>query len=416
MADHEIVASGAESSSFISPAVDAEYDNSDWIKWTRPTSQEIITPDTQFIVKFARPVDMDEISLSNFEIYEVIGESPLELSQVEDPFEELDTEYGYNSISRELVLTLNSDLDSLVTYFFIIKNLQDTTGLTQLDDHIVFFASSSSGTEYSVDTEPDIDTIQAEDYSLTTPDSYGFISTGVECSIADGTINVASDSFTLTFEQLEDMSSVTVTEENLDTGLSSVLVITIAQDTETFVATVTLPQVAQENCLYTVSAIYKTFQFIGTLDPFLVPLGEFSVYTSQATLDPITWARLVFMFSKEVEALLGSTDYTDAVTNNAEALKNYTKYLILSMFFSQSSNESFMLGELQVTTGSKTGGGLHSTIDFLSLLAQWERELFRYPIKSADAMFPRANEYNHVTGKRQQVYQRQFGTFDKRFF
>jgi hypothetical protein len=278
---------------------------------------------------------------------------------------------------------------------------------------VVLFATAGTGTQYNI-VQPDIDTVIVEDHTLVGPPVYNVGSTpSVTCSILDGTLNSTAESFVLQYKAEVDVNAILVTEENLDTGIPTMLTCTKTQDAQTFAVTVTLPYAAKGNCLYTVSAIYSSFQFLGVLTPFFVPLSDLAIYTSAPGSDPITWARMVYIFSKEVVAMLG-TDYTAALTDKAEALKNYTKYLILSMFVSQASNESFMLGELQVSSGQKNA--VKGGIDYPAMLLLWEKELFNagHPTKSVDVFFPRANEFHRAHGMRRQQLERETGTFDKR--
>ena len=198
----------------------------------------------------------------------------------------------------------------------------------------------------------------------------------------------------------------------------------VEQDEE-FVVTITLPNQStdspadpdgpyvNENCIYTIDAIYTAFQFTGVLDPYYVPLNTFIPYTTAPLSDPITWARLVYLTSQEVEARMGDNAEW-LVANRPEALKNFTKYLILAMTSGVSSNESFMLGELQISAGmSITNRG---NVDFASMMDLWEAKLFGYglTVRSVDVVAPRADTYFPRSKLASKWAERRYGTFDRR--
>jgi hypothetical protein len=424
MADHIIIVTPAVGEPYIAPLVDEEYSNNYWIQLTRPSSQDTIRTSSDFIVKFNRPIDLTMLTLDNFEIQRVTLASPLETTLVPDPFSTIDLEQDYDSLSRELVLHLSENLSGQAEYFFIIKNLLDTTGGTQADDHIVLFSTSGSGVTYDVDTEFDIDQVVIEDHTLVSPPlpgvAGGAVST-VSCSIPDGTLNVATSTSTITLTFLEAITTddITVNEENLATGASDNLSITVTQNGSTFIATISLPNggteeaplYVMENCIYTIDAIYTTFQFTGVITPFYVPLNNFIPYTTSAQADPIGWARLVYVISCEVESRLGD-NVAGYLADKPEAVKNFTKYLILSLFAGVGTNDSFMLGELQVTSGVK------SNVDYKSMLDQWEAKLFGYGYitRSADVVGLRPNSYHKVSGHTQRALERCYGVYDRRLF
>jgi hypothetical protein len=426
MSDHIIVVSAALGEPYVPPLIDEEYDNSFWVQWTRPESQDTVKTDSAFIVKFNRPIDLTLLTLDNFEIQRITAESPLETEAIATPFLAFDTEEDYDSLSRELVLRLSEDLPALAEFFFVVTNLQDTTGAVQTENHVVLFSTSGTGVEYDADTEFDIDQVVIEDHTLVSPPypsggGTSAVST-VTCSIADGTLNVASSVSTITLTYLEAITTgdITVNEENLETGATQNLVITVSQNGTTFVATITLPNQGTEaaplyvmpNCIYTIDAIYTTFQFAGVIDPFYVPLNNFLPYTTSAVADPIGWARLVYMISCEVKARIGD-NVSDYLLNEPDSVKNFTKYLILSLFTGVGTNDSFMLGELQITSGVK------SNVDYKSMLDQWEAKLFGYGCRNTrvvDVVGPRAPSYHKHSEHVQRIMERAYGTFDRRMF
>jgi hypothetical protein len=384
--------------------ISGEQFNATWVQYTYPESQTKVRVDTDFIVKFRAPIDATELSLDNFEIHKVVDIDPLTVEVLPDPWEDFSLEWDYNYIGREVGLRLKSSLVAQTNYFLVVKNVKATTGDVQTDDHIILFQTAVDADRLEITGRPEIDTVILQDYTLAGPPT--MVSTAVTCSILDGSINVSGNSFTLTFEDgTIDEDQIVVVKENLDTGATTVLDITAIKDSN--VVTVTLPESTQTNCLYTVQAIYRTFQFIGAIDPFFVPLSDFIIYTSSANSDPITWARMVFIFSREVKALLGSS-YSVVASERPEALRNYTKYMILNLFATESTNDSFMLGEFQVTAGLKQG------INYPELLSMWQSELFDYPIGSADVMGPRSTGFYVPTGVRREHMERDFGVFDRR--
>ena len=418
-----------------------EYSNTEWVSYTFPAAQDKIKASSPFLVKFGKPVDTSLLTNDNFELYEIgyrdssgvvefstyiITERELlSLTLVEDPFEDIDITQDYNSISRELSLTLSDDLTSGSTFVFVVKDLVDTTGDAQVDNNVVIFATAVSGEECEVTPEDfDIDEIIIEDYTLVQPplpvDALTSYSQ-VTCSISDGTIHVpaATETITLTYSSAVTSSNIRVTKEDLDTGLVSVVSTTIVQDGTTFLVTITMPNAGtvdspiyiESNCLYTIDAIYATIQFMGVISPFYVPLNSFLPYTTAAQGDPILWARIVYMMSKEVYATMGA-NAASYEADRADAVINYTKYLILSMFAGTSTNDSFMLGELQVTTGQSTGG--LSAGYYAGLLRDWEARLFGFnnsPV-AFDPYYPRPGRFPH--DEKRSTLDREWTTFDRR--
>lgn len=415
MADHVITGVNAEGEPYIPPLLDSEYDNSSWVTWTNPDSQETVSPSTDFIVKFARSIDLTDMDNSNFKLLRVTQDSPLETVEVTDAWGTIDLTTDYNSISRELTLHLVSSISALEEYFFVVTDLLDSSGNSQAEDHVVLFTTSGSGTEYDVDTEFDIDQIQIEDYTLVSPPLFtqgGSTGSSIICSVLNGARNVTSTVITLTgYTAAVTLSSITVNEENLDTGVTTVLTPTVTQHNTTFVVTITLDAAPSAGCLYTIDAIYTTFQFFGTLTPFYVPLSDLIIYTSEPNSDAVLWTRMVYMISKEVKAEMGE-DYTTYELENADAIRNYTKYRLLAMFSGQNTNDSFMLGELQITQGVRSG------VDYLAMMELWHTRLFGYShvVRTADPMAPRAIGYDHETGYTKEYNERVYGLFDKRLF
>lgn len=396
MADHLITGISASGEPEIPAIAVEEYLNDAWIESTYPASQTSIKADSDFRVKFNKSIDLDELSIDNFVISRVLSEEPLTVEDVTAPFETLDLVNDYDSISRELILRLNVSLSYLSYYFFKVKDLISSTGEVQVDDHVILFETAIGADALDIDTTFDVDQIVIEDYTLVSPPvPAGQTSTLVACSISDGTIGVASatETITLTFSEDVDESFIRVLEENLSTGDVTVLDIDIDYSGSTYIATITLPNqgteespsYVQENCIYTVEAIYTTFEFTGAFDPFYVPLSHFRPYTNAAIGDPITWARLVYEMSSEVYERMGDNAATWESEKEA-ALRNYTKYLILTLIDGTATNDMFMLGELQITAGLK------NDVDYKSLLAMWAKRLFgRSGIRTADPFWPRPN-------------------------
>jgi len=424
MSDHIIIADIADITEELPTSAEG-FDNTYWIAWTKPDSEDTVKVDTSFTVKFNRPIDLTTFDNTNFELQKIIELSPLVTETVSDPFETIDTTQDYNSITRELTLTLIADLDVSSSYFFIIKDLVDTIGEIQVEDHIVVFATSLEETQYDATTEDfDIDEIIVEDYTLIAPplpaDAISSRSL-VTSSIEDGTLSVDSSTqtITLSYAALVTTSNISVTKENLDTGVTSTVAATITQNSTTFLVTITLPNVGtvaapiyvEGNCIYSIDAIYTIIQFVGVLDPYYVSINSFLPYTSAAQGDPILWARIIFMYSKEVEAMMGD-NATTLLASKPEAVTNYTKYFILSMFNGTSSNDSFMLGELQVTTGQSSGG--LSAGNYASLLKDWENILFGYGSQpmSFDPYYPRPGRFPHDDNR--SAFDREWTTFDRR--
>ena len=431
MADHVIIVTPAGGEPYVPSLVAGEFANDAWVDFTRPNSQDTITTDSAFLVKFNRPIDLTEISTANFQILRVTNTSPVETTEITGIFEEIDTTNHYDSISRQLILITTENLPALAEFFLVITGLIDTTGAVQVDDHIVLFATAGTGIEYEADTTYDIDQVIIEDYTLVTPPApsggTGTITTIVGCNIPDGTLNVVADTsqIELSFTETVDTSLISVLEEELDTGNTTSLDIDVEQDSGTYVVSISLPDQStaspsellyvRPNCIYTIDAIYTTFQFTGVLSPFYVPLNNFIPYTNAPASDPITWARFVYIISEEVYTRMG--DNADwLVTNRPDAVKNFTKYMILSMSTGLTSNESFMLGELQITAGMSTSN--RDNYDYKSMMELWESRLFGYGFvtRSVDVVAPRAQSYYPYSNNAKRYMERRFGTFDRRMF
>lgn len=418
MADHIILGSEALGEPVLPPIEIEEYLNDTWIDSTFPASQTTIKADSDFRIKFKRPIDLTVLSLDNFEIDRVITEDPLTVTELSDVFEEINSVNDYNSLSRELILHQKSNISYLATFFLIIKNLVDTTGTVQVDSHIILFQTAVGADTLDVDTQPDIDEIIVEDYTLADPPlpvSYG--GSLVTSSISDGSVNVTSSDgvITLTFSSGPDVDLIYVSREDLDTGDVELLEVTNELDEDGLTVTVQLPNIGDEedpeylvqNSIYRIDAIYTTFEFTSTLDPFYVPLIHFRPFTTAPTSDPIGWATLVYMISKEVYEMMGDSAET-WISEKAEAVRSYTKYLILSMMESTSSNESFMLGELQLSSGAKSG------INYKDQLLAWEDKLFTRGriVQTFDPFWPRPGRSMHDKHKSQ--LSREWTTFDRR--
>jgi hypothetical protein len=417
--DHLILGTEALGEPTLPPIELEEQFNTAWVSYTWPGTQQKIKAGSDFVIKFARPIDFNEASNDNFIIERVLTEDPLTVSDITDPFETIDNSQDYDSIARELTLHLISPLPYLTNYFFIVRNLVDTTGVPQSNDNIVLFQTSSGGEEIITDNEFDIDQVVIEDYTLISPPlPVGVSSSLVTCSLPDGTLSVpnTTTAITLTYTAAVTVANISVLEENLATGALTVLTPTITQNVSTFVVTITLDNLAaigetayylNENCIYTINAIYTTFQFISSITPFYVPLNHFLPYTTSAQVDPIGWARLVYIMSMEVKARIG-VDAASWEVDRLEQIRNYTKYLILAHFEGTGTNDSFMLGELQITSGVKSG------VDYKGLLGLWEGYLFGRGrvTQSVDLFWPRPGRAG-VDPYRSQV-SREWKTFDRR--
>jgi hypothetical protein len=359
-----------------------EYLDSEWVLLTYPASQAVVKATTGFLVKFNKPIDLTQLTNANFAIELVTDDSPLMMEEVQDAFQTIDLTTDYNSVSREIALTLTTPLNYLQNYFFIVKDLVSTTGDTQVDENIILFQTNIGGGELVIDGEPEYDTVSIEDYTLIGPPlPLGSRTDLVTCSIPDGTLSVATGttSFTLQYDALVNTATIAVTKENLETGVVTPLAITATQNSQTCLVTVTIPAV-EANCLYTIDAIYASYQFTGVLDPFYVPITHLVPYIESALSDPIYWARIIFMISSEVEGIMG-LNAASYLESKPVAVLNYTKY----MFASPSTNDSFMLGELQLSEG------ISDSMDFKSLLKAWEDRLFGYnnAVMSFDPYYPR---------------------------
>jgi hypothetical protein len=416
MADHVITGVNAAGDPYIPPLINAEYDNSSWITWTTPISQETVAPSTDFVVKFARSIDLTDMNNSNFQLLRVTQDSPLETTEVANAFETIDLVTDYNSISRELVLHLSNPISALEEYLFVVTELLDSSGNSQAEDHVILFTTSGTGTEYDVNTEFDVDQITVQDYTLVSPPLFGPQGTtsgqSITCSIPNGSRGVIATTITLSgYTALVTLTSITVNEENLDTGAVTVLTPTVTQHGTSFIVTIVLGAAPSASCLYTIDAIYATFQFFGSLAPFYVPLSDLVIFTNAPGADAVLWTRMVYLMSKEVRAMIG-TEYVTYELDYVDAIRNYTKYRLLAMFCGQNTNDSFMLGELQVTTG------VSSDIDYKAMMDLWESKLFGYSnvVRSVDPMAPRAQGYHHDTGYTKEYYERVHGLFDKRLF
>lgn len=425
MADHIIECTEITGVEPITSELYSPYSNTDWIIYTYPSAYQTVIPETRFIVKFKRPVDLTLLDTTNFKLEKVLTENPTTVTEITNAFEDIDTIEDYDSVSRTLVLKLNEDLDTLSTYYFTISDLVDTTGAAQVDDNILIFETSSSGEAPVIPDPVDIDTVIIEDYTLSSPPvPSGFTSSLVTCSIISDSLNVSvlTSEITLSFDSLVNTSNIYITEENLQAGTIVNFPVTVEQDSSTFLVTISLTNLGTEdspyylnaNCIYTINAIYTTIEFATPFSPFYVTIGAFAPFTTAAAADPITWARIIYEFSCEVRDRMGSS-YTEYEANKLEAIRQFTKYSILSSVESYGINDSFLLGELQVSTGqnsNRSSGGY----SYKELANMWETKLFGRSnvVKTADPFVPRYD--NRIGETRLSKYFQDLKTFNRKLY
>ena len=403
---------GTDAGTQETPPLEGEQFNTDWIRETFPASQQRVNDDTDFKIQFVRPIDTTLVDNDNFTLYLMTAQDPLVLEEVVSPFITIDWVADYDSVSRILILHLEDDMDNNSTYYFSIDTLYDTLANVMLDPHVIAFLTSAAGSDLEIDTALDVDTVIIEDYSLVDPGAIEMSATLLyTSSIPDGTINVAStvDSIDVTFNTLIDDTIVQLREEDMETGEVVVLDITADQDSGTLILSIDLTDqgdgvYVRPNCIYTLDMGVATIEFTGVLSPFYVSLSAFRPYTSDAAVDPIGWARLVWTFSKEIQDLL-PTGY-DEVTN-ATLLANYTKYYVLAIVSDMGSSESFMLGELQITASVQSG------INYRELMAPWESRIYGWTgqVRTTDIFWPRTGRLWH--DQRSSIH-REWKTFDRR--
>lgn len=124
---------------------------------------EEIDVSTEFVrIKFGITPKVSSLTNDVFKIY-IDGATP---TLVDDPFETIDLEDNYNTISKLLTLYWNSGvLEANLSYQIVISGLHDASGML-IEDSTYYFTTGDSVTQDPENLPPPETPIEIEDHSI----------------------------------------------------------------------------------------------------------------------------------------------------------------------------------------------------------------------------------------------------------
>lgn len=362
-----------------------------WIADTTPNpSATNVATNTAIRIKFAKAIDVSgHLSNSNFVLHCPSG------VVVNDPFDDINSVFDYNGLSRVLYLKPTVALSGSCVYTLSISGLYDAAGTPMPSAHIFSFetASGEDGTINETYDQIDVDELVIEDYAPQVPTSplvSDFVTISVISTPYNGQIGVApgygNGIVTITYSQTgvdTDLIAVAYIDWSSPTSVLTPATITVTTSvvSDSLVVEVQMPEMNTgsgdyfpENHAFYIDAVYETIIFTGVLNPLFISPAILTAFLNN-DINFIEAARYAYWVSQEIDLMLGINGVTGTISNTPE-IQQFALYLALDRIYTQTnSTDDFQLGQLRIMEGKSSSFGMGGGSPYSVPLQYWWKKL-----------------------------------------